>query len=180
MKKIVLALILLSTIFAASFAQEYDIVVTGEEALPSKDNEVYFSVGSISTLPVGLTIITFGLITLSEGDSLPVTFTAGYNHYFKDGHLGVGGFASYERLFGMNAITLQAKITGQYGWERFKFYHSASLGYLLLTTESKPTNIVAFDATLLGIKLDFENFNIFAELSFPTTAIVKAGASFKF
>ena len=50
MKKIIIALILVGTICANIFAQEYDIVEAGEETQVSKNNEVYLSVGMPSFL----------------------------------------------------------------------------------------------------------------------------------
>jgi len=72
---------------------------------------------------------------------------------------------------------VQAKVTGQYGWEHFKIYHAVS-GGILIVPEGGVNPI--FDVTVLGLKADFERFNIFVEGSFPSTAILKAGASFKF
>ena len=107
---------------------------------------------------------------------MPVTFTAGYNHYFCDNHLGLGGLVSYERFLNSNLITTQAKITGQYGWEHFKMYHSFSAGVMFT---SSGANFIA-DLTYLGLKFDFQDFNIFVEASIPTTALLKVGASYKF
>ena len=179
MKKIIIALMLLGAICANTFAQEYDIVEAGEEIDLGLNDEVYLSVGSISGINILGTmfaaIFSFGQFDPSE-NSMPVTFTGGYNHYFCDNHLGVGGMISYENVFGNNFFTGQAKITGQYGWEHFKLYHSLSLGLAMMDSEP----FFAFDITFLGLKLDFENFNIFFETAGPMTGLVKIGASYKF
>ncbi len=179
MKKLLISLLLLGSVFANTFAQAYDVVEAGED-YNDKANEVYFSVGTTSTLPIALTVVTFGLITMGEGESIPVTFMGGYNHFFSDDHFGVGGFVTYERAFGCNIVTAQAEITGQYGWEHVKFFHSLSLGVGVLTNGSDPGFFPAFDLTLLGVKFNFTNFNIFVDFSLPTTSILKIGASYKF
>ena len=40
--------------------------------------------------------------------------------------------------------------------------------------------IPILDVTLLGLKADFDNFNIFLEACMPATALIKVGASYKF
>ena len=45
---------------------------------------------------------------------------------------------------------------------------------------SSPQVIPMFDLTWLGLKLDFDNWNIFIDSSIGCTAFIKAGASFKF
>ena len=184
MKKIIIALMLLGTICANTFAQEYDVVEAGEE-FNANVNEVYVSAGSVSAINVFstmfLAIFSFGQIDMDEIGGLPVTFTAGYNHYFKDNHLGVGGMLSYENVFGNNFLTLQGKITGQYGWEHFKIYHSASLGMALFAGSTMGVQpLIGFDFTLVGLKVDFKDFNIFAEVAAPMTGLIKLGASYKF
>ena len=37
-----------------------------------------------------------------------------------------------------------------------------------------------FDITVIGFKLDWDDFNIFVEGSFPSTAFLKVGASYYF
>ena len=182
MKKILIALLLLGSIFANSFAQEYDVVEVGEE-VNTQVNEVYLSVGTISALQLGFdlfaTVFSLGTADTNQG-SLPVTFTAGYNRYLNDDHLGLGGFITYERMMGTNVITLQGKIIGQYGWEHFKLYHAFGLGAGLLFGNTDTQIIPAFDLTVLGIKFDFENFNIFSDFAIGTSPLVKLGASYKF
>ena len=181
MKKILIALMLLGAICANTFAQEYDVVEVGEE-ITVNPNEVYLSVGTPSTLQIFGNLFA-AIFTLGQADIdsfMPVTFTAGYNHYFCDNHLGVGGYVSYEQLFGSNMFTTQAKITGQYGWEHFKIYHSFSAGAMGILGNSSPQVIPMFDLTWLGLKLDFDNWNIFIDSSIGCTAFIKAGASFKF
>ena len=180
MKKIIIALLLLGSIFANSFAQEYDVVEVGEE-VSGHTNEVYLSAGSLSGLSFILLVGSLGLIAANKEESVPLCFTAGYNHYFRDEHLGVGGFISYEPTFGMNMLSLQAKITGQYGWERFKIYHSLSAGAMVLGIgDSGPQVIPMFNLTWLGLKFDFDKWNIFIDSSIGSTALLQLGASFKF
>ena len=182
MKKILIALMLLGAICANTFAQEYDVVEVGEE-VNTKVNEIYLSVGTASVLQVGMdiliTLFSLGTADPSEG-SLPVGFSAGYNRYLCDNHLGLGGFMTYERVMGMNIFTAQAKITGQYGWEHFKFYHAFGAGVGGVFGNSDTQIIPAVDFTVLGLKVDFENFNIYSDFALGTSSIVKVGASFKF
>ncbi len=191
MKKIIITLMLLGTICVNTFAQEYDVVEVGEE-FTSKSNEVYLSVGQpsfISLFGAGagevIEAIVKGMFGGNSNDGsetpkkkgLPVSFTAGYNHYFGE-YFGLGGFASFENV-GNPLITVQAKITGQYGWEHFKIYHSLSGGIMINPNGgSKPVTGIG-DLTYLGLKFDFKNFNVFVEGSFPSTGI-KIGASYKF
>ncbi len=182
MKKIIMTFMLISFAFAGLFAQEADAFESEKKV--KNNNEVYLTVGTVSF--VGLFSGTFLAIADAlanydndekvEKETYAISCTAGYNHFFWD-HLGVGGFVSYESFQPLNLITVQAKVTGQYGWEHFKIYHAVSGGVLFV-----PDGGVSpvFDVTVLGLKADFERFNIFVEGNFPSTAILKAGASFKF
>ena len=108
---------------------------------------------------------------------LPIT--VGYNHFFLNNHLGLGAYGSYECMGYMNFFTTQLKLTGQYGWRNFKFYHSLSAGVIVFPTLQGGVAPI-FDITYLGLKLDFKYMNIFLEASVPTTALLKIGASVKF
>ncbi|MBO4533137.1 MAG: hypothetical protein J5726_05505 [Treponema sp.] len=198
MKKILIALMLLGAICANSFAQGYDIVEAGDE-VDFNHNEVYLTAGlpSFVGLFSGMFIAIFkGLAEAgnqaangngegsgsssgsSKSDDVAFTVSGGYNYYFNE-YIGLGAFASYEKFSDLNIITLQAKVTTQYGWEHFKFYHALSGGMAMLPGSSSGVTGI-FDVTLLGIKADFDNWNIFAEVSVPATGMIKAGASFKF
>lgn len=182
MKKIIMTFMLISFAFAGLFAQELEASETEKKV--ENNNEVYLTAGTVSF--VGLFSGTFVAIAdalanyqneeNADKDIVAISFSAGYNHFFWD-HLGVGGFVSYESFQPLNLITVQAKVTGQYGWEHFKLYHSISGGILIVPDGGLSP---VFDVTVLGLKADFERFNIFVEGSFPSTAILKAGASFKF
>lgn len=182
MKKIIMTFMLISFAFAGLFAQEVEAFETEKKV--ENNNEVYLTAGTVSF--VGLFSGTFVAIAdalanyqneeNADKDTVAISFSAGYNHFFWD-HLGFGGFVSYESFQPLNLITVQAKVTGQYGWEHFKIYHAVS-GGVLIVPEGGVNPI--FDVTVLGLKADFERFNIFVEGSFPSTAILKAGASFKF
>lgn len=158
-----------------------------------KKNEIYFSVGVPSLVSIvgnyaGVLFIAVPEAVIkgknndgSAGRSsvlcLPVT--VGYNHFFLNNHLGVGLYGSYEAWLYMNFLTVQAKITGQYGWRYFKIYHSASAGVIVFP-EINGGVAPVFDITFLGFKLDFKYMNIFIEGSLPSTAFLKLGASIKF
>ena len=191
MKKIILALLIMGTICVNTFAQAYDVVEAGEE-VDFNHSEVYLSAGMPSFLGIfsGIFVaIGQGLAEAANnknngGESTEpkksdpaFTVTAGYNYYFNE-HFAIGAFASYEKFSVLNLITTQAKITGQYGWEHFKIYHSASAGILMVPGAGKPS--FAFDVTYLGLKVDFKDWNVFVDASIPMTGIIKAGASFKF
>ena len=188
MKKIIIALMLLGSIFANIFAQEYDVVEVGEE-VDFNSSELYVTAG----LPSFLGLFSGLFVALGEGlaealssdgesgsqkkNESAFSLAAGYNYYFTE-NFGVGGMATYEKFSSLSLMSLQAKVTGQYGWEHFKFYHSASAGIMFIPGADKPNFI--FDVTYLGLKLDFENWNVFVDASFPSTGIIKAGASYKF
>ena len=190
MKKIVFVLLFFTVLFGKAFAQEDEFVeVDIVTSIPSdlKTNEIYFSAGSASYVGVfsGLfAAVATSIVTATSEDKNDdseydpsFSFALGYNHYFWD-HLGVGGFVNYENTLGLNFLTFQAKITGQYGFEHFKFYHALSGGILCVPGAEGIAPV--FDVTLLGLKADFERFSIFIETCAPTTAILKLGASFKF
>lgn len=182
MKKIIITFMLISFAFAGLSAQNADVFEVNEKV--ENNNEVYLTTGTASL--IGLFSGTFVAIADSlanynkeektDEDVFPISFSAGYNHFFWD-HLGVGGFVSYESFKPLNLFTVQAKITGQYGWEHFKLYHAVSGGILMVPDGGLSP---VFDVTLLGLKADFDNFNIFVEGCLPSTGIIKAGASFKF
>ena len=190
MKKIIIALMLLGTICANSFAQEYDIVETGEE-IDFKNSEAYLTIG----MPSFLGLFSGLFVALGEGiadavskknnessetkksNDAAFSITGGYNYFFNE-YIGVGAFASYEKFSSLNLLSVQAKVTTQYGWEHFKIYHAASGGIMFIPGSGEPNFI--FDLTYLGLKFDFDNWNIFIDASIPSTAIIKAGASFKF
>ena len=187
MKKILLILLFTSFVFVNTFAQELDIVEVGEETYIAKQNEIYITGGTPSA--VGLIAGMFGAIfkgianaankngSTTEEDNSLFAISAGYNHFFGE-HFGIGTFVTAEQISSITILTAQMKLTGQYGWEHFKLYHSISGG--ILVTPGGDTISPAFDLTLLGLKFDFEYFNIFLEASAPTTGLIKAGASFKF
>ena len=195
MKKIIIALLLLGSIFVNAFAQEYDVVEAGQE-VDFNNNEVYLAVGAPSGIGIivglgGALAEAFGkAISQAAGqdssnndesasaakDSV-ISAVAGYNYFFNP-HFGVGGFVSFEKFQKFMLFSVQAKITGQYGWEHFKIYHSLSGGVMIIPGADKP-NFMA-DITWLGLKLDFQNWNVFVDASIPSTGLIKAGASFKF
>ena len=188
MKKLLITLLLLSTVFASTFAQGYDVIEAGEE-VDFNHNEVYLSVGTCSGL--GFIVGIFGNAGKAISDSikkkngqeveesedyLPLSFTAGYTYFFNE-TFGLGAYASYEKFGVIDFFTAQAKVTAQYGWDHFKFYQALSVGALMIPgSDISPI----FDLTYLGLKGDFENFTVFLEASIPSTAFVKIGASYKF
>ena len=189
MKKIIIALLILGTICVNTFAQEYDVVEVGEE-VDFNHSEVYATAGIPSFL--GLFLGMFSALGEGIAKSLGqnnnsgeeqqkkesvFSLAAGYNYYFTE-NFGVGGIVTYENFSGLSLMTAQAKVIGQYGWEHFKFYHSASAGIMFSPQGDKPNFI--FDVTYLGLKLDFENWNVFVDASIPATGIIKVGASYKF
>ncbi len=201
MKKIIITLLLLGTICVNTFAQAYDVVEAGEE-VDFNHSEVYLSAGMPSFLGLfsGMFVAIFEGIGKAASNSsnsgnsgesgnsgnsgetkksgeTAFSIAGGYNYYFNE-NFAVGAFASYEKFSSLQLITAQAKVTAQYGWEHFKIYHALSGGILFAPGASQPN--FAFDLTYLGLKLDFDNWNIFVDASIPTTGIIKAGASFKF
>ena len=189
MKKIVFMLLIFTVLFGKAFAQENDfdeVEIVGTVPSDLKTNEIYFSAGSASFMGIfsGLFAAVAKSIATSlseeeieEENANAFSISMGYNHYFWD-HLGVGGFVNYENALGLNFLSFQAKITGQYGFEHFKFYHSVSGGILCVPGAEGVAPV--FDVTLLGIKYEHKYFSIFAETCIPTTAMLKLGASYKF
>ena len=188
MKKILIALMLLGAICANTFAQEYDVVDAGEE-INFKHNEVYLAAGmpSFVSLYAGMFVAIFKGIGEATGgqsssgssskNSAAFSITGGYNYYFNK-YIGVGGYVNLDKFDDFTITSIQAKATVQYGWEHFKIYQALSSGIAMMSGAEKPTFI--FDVTYLGLKLDFEQWNVFVDASIPSTGIIKAGASFKF
>ena len=190
MKKLIIALLLLGSFCVNVFAQDVEEVnvSTGEDF---KHNEVYLSagtsslIGAFSGLFVALGQGFADAVAKNEEEngsstiSVEPTFgvTAGYNYFFNK-YFGLGGMMTYERFISVNMMSVQAKLIGQYGWTHFKIYQSASAG-LLVIPEVGATNFI-FDFTYLGMKFDFDHFNIFIEGSVPSTSLIKLGAAFKF
>ena len=162
-----------------------------------KKNEIYATVGIPSVVNIFGNIIGLWFIGVPEvmienlkgnknaqvsrgiADYACLPITVGYNHFFLNNHLGLGAYGSYECMGYMNFFTTQLKLTGQYGWRNFKFYHSLSAGVIVFPTLQGGVAPI-FDITYLGLKLDFKYMNIFLEASVPTTALLKIGASVKF
>ena len=187
MKKMTLIFLLISFVLGKSFAQDFAPAVSDP-----KTNEVYLSVGTSSFLGLfsGVFASIFKSIAESSNkdgnkdgnesnksnDEPAFSIAAGYNHFFWD-HLGVGGFINFESTLGINLFAVQAKLSGQYGFTRFKAYHALSGGVIVAPGGDLST---IFDVTLLGLKLDFDDFNIFVEGCLPSTALLKIGGAYKF
>lgn len=179
MKKIIIAMAMVATMFTSVFAAENNIIEAGDEYSINK-NEVYVSYGTPSFINIFSTVFVaigkgLGGETITDEETSFGSIAAGYNYYFNE-HFALGAYGTYENFFGSPFFTLQAKLTAQYGWEHFKFYHSASFGGSLSNGQLG----YAFDITPLGLKLDFNDFSAFAEVAAPITAMVKAGVSYKF
>ena len=149
-------------------------------------NEGYISLGTVSC--VGLLGGMFFSIADAIADSTndndtdddktfeAYSFCFGYNLFLVD-FLGLGIFGNMERFGELTLGSVQAKLTVQYGWKHFKFYHAVSGGAMFITEGAV---CPCFDVTVLGLKLDFDNMNIFVEGALPTTGLIKAGVSVYF
>ncbi len=188
MKRLITLFFLFSLILASLSAQ---IVATVQPAktsdgTPFIKNEGYITLGTVSC--VGLLGGMFFSIADAIADAVndtdvenEGTFQAysvgiGYNLFLVD-FIGIGGFVHVENFGGLSLKTIQAKLTAQYGWRHFKFYHAVSGGVMFINENAI---CPAFDVTLLGLKLDLDNFNIFVEGALPATGMLKAGASIYF
>ena len=181
MKRLIVILFIFSLIIGNLFCEE-----TGKRDSDIK-NEAYLSIGTVSG--IGLISGMAFAITDAIGNSLKeeeaakdnepfemFSINLGYNIFLID-FLGLGGFLNFERIGQMNLISAQLKVTAQYGWTHFKFYHALSGGVLFIDDAAVSP---IFDVTILGLKLDFENWNIFTEVSLPSTAMLKLGAGYYF
>ncbi len=188
MKKLISLLFIFSLFLVSLSAQ---VTVEAEQGTTSDDtpffkNEGYISLGTVSC--VGLLGGMFFSIADSIADSVNDTdtkedkpfeaysFCLGYNLFLVD-FIGLGVFGNMERFGDLTLGSIQAKLTVQYGWKHFKFYHAVSGGAMFITDEAV---CPIFDVTVLGLKFDFDNFNIFVEGAFPSTGLLKAGASVYF
>ena len=186
MKKTILFLLLFSVVLGNVFSEENVVIETEVIEHKSSDdfkNQLYFGVGTPSLL--GLLSGTFFAIADAidqtdkdedEKEATILSMNLGYNRIFWN-HLGLGGFFNYEKMGKLNLFSVQAKLSAQYGWEHFKFYHAISGGVLFLG-DTKP--LPMYDITVLGLKLDFDEVSIFLEGCFPSTGLLKIGASYNF
>lgn len=194
MKKKIIAVIVFSLLCINLFAKESDKTVVVRTVSDYKHNEAYFGMGTSSTIGlftgIAAAIGTGIAESLSSqntensentekkaNDGSVFSMVAGYNYFFNE-YFAAGGFATYEKFNTLDFYTVQAKATVQYGWEHFKFYQAASAGIMYVEDSNKPNFI--FDITYLGMKLDFDSFNIFVDASVPSTGIVKIGAALKY
>ena len=186
MKKLISVLFLFSLILGSIYSEE--IVKTSSETTsdgtPFFKNEGYLSFGTCSG--VGLLGGMFFSIADSIADANKdkaedepfecYSLCLGYNLFLVD-FIGLGAFVNFEKFGKLNLSSVQAKLTVQYGWKHFKFYHSVSGGVMMV-----PDSAICpvFDVTPLGLKFDFDDFNIFVEGALPTTGLLKAGFSWYF
>ena len=193
MKKLIITLLVLGSLCVNVFAQDVDDVVDTNVSteIDFRHNEVYLSGGTTSLIGAfsGFFVVLgqgFADAVAKNKEENPAEsyanapafgLTAGYNYFFNK-HFAVGGMTTYEKFLSMNLFSLQAKLTAQYGWTHFKIYHSASAGFIFIPEADNPFFI--FDLTYIGLKFDFDRFNIFIEGSVPSTSLLKLGASFKF
>lgn len=175
MKKFLLIIGLFALTVSATFAQDIDFVETGDE-INFNSNELYISCGTPSMASIVTPLFT---IMFTAGTVVPEiskgTYSGGYNYYFNE-HWAVGGNITYEKVSSKPSLSFQAKGTAQYGWTHFKFYHALSIGIMSIGTTCNPI----FDVIPLGMKLDYNDFNIFVETSIISTGLLKIGASYKF
>ena len=185
MKKKIIAILVTGILCVNLFAQEAE---SQYRVVDEKNNEVYIAAG----LPSLIGLFSGVFIAIGEGIAESVnsdnqdnksdagqgayTINFGYNHFFMD-LIGVGLMCNYERFNNLELASLQAKASVQYGWDHFKFYHALSAGVLTVNAEAAS---FIFDLTWLGLKLDFDSFNIFLDASLPSTGIVKLGAAIKY
>lgn len=184
MKKFILSLGLLSLLFTSVFSQEVPDVasVQEESSVPSQTtdfnhNVIYASyglpsfMGLLGSLFVGM--FSFGQAEIQ--DSFGV-INVGYDYYFNE-NLAVGGVCTLESLFDViPSTTIQVKGTAQYGFDHFKFYHALSAGVFFDTMNFS----FMFDLIPLGLKLYYDDFDIFLETSLVSTGIIKLGVDVKF
>ena len=177
MKKLILILFIFSFVAVNAFSQSEDDI--DNKLIKS---EAYASVGTISA--VGL----FSGLFFSVADSInkddlkeeepfeAFSLQFGYNAFLID-IFGAGIFVNYEKFGYLDLVSVQGKLSIQYGPKRFKFYHAVSGGVLFV----EDTAICPiFDVTVLGLKLVLDDVNIFVEGSFPSTGFLKIGASYYF
>ena len=186
MKKSILFLLLFSVVLGHVFSEENVVIET--EVLKTKrsedyKNQAYIGIGTPSL--IGMLSGTFYAIAdaIDQADkdeedkeATILSLNAGYNRLFLK-HIGLGGFFNYEKMGKLNLFSLQGKLSAQYGWEHFKFYHAISGGVLFLG-DSQP--LPMYDITVLGLKLDFEEVSFFLEGCFPSTALIKIGVVYNF
>lgn len=188
MKKLITLLFLFTLLLGSLSAQVTAELEQGttSDGTPFFKNEGYISVGTVSC--VGLLGGMFFSIADSIADSINDTetkddkpfeaysFCLGYNLFLVD-FIGIGIFGNMERFGQLTLGSVQAKLTVQYGWKHFKFYHAVSGGAMFISEDAV---CPIFDITVLGLKFDFDSFNIFVEGALPSTGLLKAGASVYF
>lgn len=182
--------LLIITSFTSVFASE------------EKKNEIYVGYGTFSCVPIVVGIYdALGNAISGDTDSssnMSGVIQAGYNRSLFS-HLLLGANVSYESFSfesdNYNSendyalLSLQGKITLQYGLSKLKLYHAASFGPCLLMSETHDDGIketdtgysYIFNFTLLGLKVDIaKGFGVFADLNLGSGGILSVGASYKF
>ena len=179
MKKIIIGLFLFSLVLGNAFSEE-----SNDSDNRLFKNEGYASIGTISA--VGLFSGLFFSVADSIDDKLDddeeeehfeaYSLALGYNAFLID-VFGAGLFVNFEKFGKLDLISVQGKLSIQYGPKRFKFYHAVSGGILIIPDVAMSP---IFDVTALGLKLVLDDVNIFVEGSFPSTGFLKIGASYYF
>ena len=185
MKKLIIILFIFSFFIGNAFSRENVEVKVETKSSSSSNklikNEGYISLGTVSC--IGL----FGGMFSSLADSITeanrnnknnedepfeaYSIGLGYNLFLFD-ILGLGAVINLEKFGQLYLTSAQGKLTLQYGFPRFKFYHAVSGGILFISdTAISPI----FDVTVLGLMLDLDDCNIFVEGCFPSTAFLKIG-----
>ncbi len=190
MKKFILSLGLVSLLFTSMYSQEVDKTQTkrfkaGIELMNSRNldyeynkNEFYVTYGVPSIL---CGTISFFSIFKIFGAIFPENYfgplTAGYNYYL-DNYNSLGIMTTFEYIIDSLVPSVQIKYTKYFDptpVDILVSYFSLSLGIAYFSKAHVP-----YLDFCNGVKTRFKHFNIFGEISFGTTGLVKLGVAYSF
>jgi hypothetical protein len=154
-------------------------------------HEIYASYGSCSTYSALSNGVAAMFVALFGGENIDFNSSGvihlGYNCLLFNDHLSLGALGSFEytslSASGASAdltfVTLQARLAGQYGFKRFKFYQAVSAGFCIIANEFD-TPYLALNVTPIGFKFyATENILIFADLNLGTGGLLNVGLSLR-
>lgn len=185
-------------------------VFSDDIILGDKKQEFTFSYGYLSVPSYAgaliQALISIPFVTSSKDMSIDSsimtgTFSLGYLYHFAE-HFSVGGCLAYEKNgqswvsatdtslnfdSSIRVASIMGQINADYGWEKFRFYHSLKVGAALFSCQASNADFnpiqpcFACHITALGLQfLPRDDLSIFLDAGFGFLGIVNAGISYKF
>ncbi len=198
MKKLFILLGLLSFMGTSVLSAQSEIAPSeSDETNPQENNTGwelnggygYLSLHSVAMIIADVigSIFTAPAASLSDEEteynySDSGVFNLGLDYYFNDNlYAGITGTCQYFNAMETEILFTSFMLEGgvQYGWERFKFYHTLGAGLGLISTY-KTNALFAFNLTLLGMKFQMaDDFWLYLESNVGQKAFAQIGLRLK-